>query len=683
VKYFIANIFFLFLVTQSVFSRNLDAPVVTCLEVHEAGDVTIYWQSLDLTAIEFRIFYSTDNANWIQAGSVDTQNSSLSFHHTLAQANDQIYYYYIAAFYPGGEEVTSGVFRTIFLVVDNSTDGVATLLWNSVRDPLPEGSSNYYKIYKSIYENGVPATWDLITDDFENTLYNYEIPNGLCLDSINFKIEIDNSYGCSSVSNITGNWFSEIIQPDEPVFDTISISNNSNVILGWESSTSEDAAGTLIYIYDGVWIVIDTIFGNDITFYTDSSYSPCDQNFQYAIAAFDSCGIISPGSFDTPLRPIFLYDISFNICSGTNTLTWEPYINATPSIGKYEIWVSEDNGVPTLIDEVTANDNLYNHSGVENSTEYVYFVRAVFGNFTSTSCKKTIVTGNFIKPDNLYFANATVLTDNNIELTLDLDLNPVTCTWELFRSDAGSTSQTLLTSFQRNQVSSSPFNYLDETADGSTGYYTYSVNVFDSCGALTIESNTVKSIFLEGEHISDNENYLTWNAFEGWDAGVGKYYIFRILGDVIPTLPIDSTDSQTTEYTDNTSSVSASESKFSYWVQAAEESPNNFGYQEKSNSNIIDLFRETELYFPNAFRPGGTTNNEFKPVMSGFGGSNYLFQIYNRWGQLFFESTDPNTGWDGTYKGNLVPMGTYVYRLVYQDVYSITKQQQGTVMLIE
>lgn len=679
-KFLITNIILLLLITTTLFSRDNDAPVVTCLKVHENGEVTIYWQSLDITALEFQIWYSTDNSTWFQAGSVDSQNTSLSFDHIEARADSIMYYYYINAIYASGTN-SSDIFTTIFLLADNSTAGTATLLWNSVHDPLPEGSSNFYKIYRSIYNEGNPEPWVLIAEDVTNTLFNYEIPNGICYDSINFKAEIDNSFGCSSVSNVNGDWFSETNQPNKPTFDSVSIIDNSTIILGWESSLSEDAWGTVIYRYeDGIWVGIDTIFGNNNTYYIDATVQPCEQSYQYAIATIDSCTIASPGTFSAPLRQILLHDVNYNICSNTNSLAWEPYINASPSLERYEIWVSINSGPVNYLGEVGPNDEFYNHIAVDNSTEYTYLVRAVFGNNSSTSCTKSITTGNFVKPDYLYLANSNVLPDNNIELTIDLDLQPNDCSWEIIRSDAGGGSQSILTSFSRNEVNTSPSPYLDETADGSLGYYNYSLNVFDSCGALTLQSNIMKTIFLEGEHTNDIENYISWNSFEGFEGGVDKYYIFRMLGDVIPTVPIDSTVEN--EFTDDISMVDPSVSEFSYWVQAAEGIPNSYGYNEKSNSNIITLFKETDLYFPNAFRPNGT-NKVFKPVATGFGGSNYLFQIFNRWGQLIFESTDPELGWDGKYKGKQSPQGTYIYRFVYQNVYSITKQQQGTVTLID
>ncbi len=71
------------------------------------------------------------------------------------------------------------------------------------------------------------------------------------------------------------------------------------------------------------------------------------------------------------------------------------------------------------------------------------------------------------------------------------------------------------------------------------------------------------------------------------------------------------------------------------------------------------------MYLPTAFRPGGNTP-EFKPVYRFYSGDNYLLQIYNRWGQLIFESNNPEQGWDGKFNGELCPAGAYVWIAVYQ-----------------
>jgi gliding motility-associated-like protein len=66
------------------------------------------------------------------------------------------------------------------------------------------------------------------------------------------------------------------------------------------------------------------------------------------------------------------------------------------------------------------------------------------------------------------------------------------------------------------------------------------------------------------------------------------------------------------------------------------------------------------LDVPNAFTPGRFGTNSIVKVM-GFGITHMDFRIYNRWGRLVFESTDPNVGWDGYYQGQMQPMDVYAY----------------------
>ena len=68
------------------------------------------------------------------------------------------------------------------------------------------------------------------------------------------------------------------------------------------------------------------------------------------------------------------------------------------------------------------------------------------------------------------------------------------------------------------------------------------------------------------------------------------------------------------------------------------------------------------LDVPNAFTPGRFGENAIVKVR-GFGITNMIWRIYNRYGQLVFVSNDPNVGWDGTYGGSLQPLGVYAYTL--------------------
>ncbi len=87
------------------------------------------------------------------------------------------------------------------------------------------------------------------------------------------------------------------------------------------------------------------------------------------------------------------------------------------------------------------------------------------------------------------------------------------------------------------------------------------------------------------------------------------------------------------------------------------------------------------LDVPNAFTPGRFGQNAIVKVV-GFGITHMVFRIYNRWGQMVFQSNDPYIGWDGTYKGTLQPMDVYGYTLEaeYSDGTHATKK--GDITLI-
>jgi gliding motility-associated-like protein len=82
----------------------------------------------------------------------------------------------------------------------------------------------------------------------------------------------------------------------------------------------------------------------------------------------------------------------------------------------------------------------------------------------------------------------------------------------------------------------------------------------------------------------------------------------------------------------------------------------------------LELCPNEIFYIPNAFTPDGDEkNNVFKPIItSGVDIFNYTFLIYNRWGQIVWESFNPNIGWDGTYNGTMCQDGVYTWKLRFK-----------------
>jgi gliding motility-associated-like protein len=67
------------------------------------------------------------------------------------------------------------------------------------------------------------------------------------------------------------------------------------------------------------------------------------------------------------------------------------------------------------------------------------------------------------------------------------------------------------------------------------------------------------------------------------------------------------------------------------------------------------------IFIPNTFTPNGDQKNDVFRIRS-YGMSHIsLFRVYNRWGELIFETNNINEGWDGTWKGELCFPAVYVY----------------------
>jgi gliding motility-associated-like protein len=84
--------------------------------------------------------------------------------------------------------------------------------------------------------------------------------------------------------------------------------------------------------------------------------------------------------------------------------------------------------------------------------------------------------------------------------------------------------------------------------------------------------------------------------------------------------------------------------------------------------HLITVSEELIYYIPNTFTPDGDEfNNTFQPVFtSGFDPYNFNLYIFNRWGELIFESHDASIGWDGTYGGVLCQDGTYTWKIDFK-----------------
>ena len=101
-----------------------------------------------------------------------------------------------------------------------------------------------------------------------------------------------------------------------------------------------------------------------------------------------------------------------------------------------------------------------------------------------------------------------------------------------------------------------------------------------------------------------------------------------------------------------------------------------------TDTQLVKLVKSIEIFVPNAFTPNGDgINDELKPVFYGIKELHY-FRVYNRWGQLFYQTQTLKQGWNGTFKNAKQEMQTVVWVLEALGVDGNIYTRQGTTVLL-
>jgi gliding motility-associated-like protein len=103
-----------------------------------------------------------------------------------------------------------------------------------------------------------------------------------------------------------------------------------------------------------------------------------------------------------------------------------------------------------------------------------------------------------------------------------------------------------------------------------------------------------------------------------------------------------------------------------------------------STTDSVEVFKDCYIDIPNAFSPNGDGLNDYfiprQYLSSGL--VSFKMQVFNRWGQLIFETTSiDGRGWDGAFNGVAQPAGVYVYLIEASFINGRSERYQGNVTL--
>ncbi|MEI7801956.1 MAG: gliding motility-associated C-terminal domain-containing protein [Bacteroidota bacterium] len=96
---------------------------------------------------------------------------------------------------------------------------------------------------------------------------------------------------------------------------------------------------------------------------------------------------------------------------------------------------------------------------------------------------------------------------------------------------------------------------------------------------------------------------------------------------------------------------------------------------------VIIISKGSGLWVPNVFSPNGDGLNDFFNIQT-INMAKMLLRVYDRWGELVFETTNPKRGWDGKFKGDPCALGVFVYYVEVEFLDGTSQSTKGNVTLI-
>jgi gliding motility-associated-like protein len=100
------------------------------------------------------------------------------------------------------------------------------------------------------------------------------------------------------------------------------------------------------------------------------------------------------------------------------------------------------------------------------------------------------------------------------------------------------------------------------------------------------------------------------------------------------------------------------------------------------DTQLVKIIKNVEIYVPTAFTPNKDGKNDYlRPILIGLKDLHF-FRIYNRWGQLLFETKKPLPGWDGVFKGVEQTTQTVVWMVKGTGIDGREYAQKGTTVLL-
>ncbi|MBK8807886.1 MAG: gliding motility-associated C-terminal domain-containing protein [Bacteroidales bacterium] len=490
--------------------------------------------------------------------------------------------------------------------------------------------------------------------------------------------------------------FGQIIDIPDIRYVTINPLNNE-ITIAWDSSLTANIAFTRIsyVLRDGFGRdMLDLHFNRDtsITFSLDTipnsiiDTDSIDRPLGFSVSVYDinNNGKLALNSFH---KTMYLKG-SYLFCPERVELSWTPYTTgelAIKTIQNYTIYGINNNQLIPL-KQVEGNINSYVFDA-ESIEAYKCFCIGVsflgYDNKPCTSFSNKVCIEKKITDKPRYFAIDNLTVGDNDKLNLE------------FRYDTTSSFKKLHLYYFENPsqkfelLDSTSFTNLDDTINivelnnlNSKQKYLFKLYLLNDCNEIIDSSNFGSNIVLTIQEKTAFDAFLEWNKYIGWNGEISRHEIYRSI-DNDTFEKINSLSNNYFTYTDYLNLLAEDHNSFCYYIKTIQKPIQN----EKeiwSKSNTFCINKTARVFVPNTIIPNSSIaeNKIFKVYSTYLSSEGFRLVIFDQWGKLQFESTNPNDYWDATSNGKFVQEGTYIYHLEYSTTQGNIENKKGTVNVL-
>jgi len=478
-----------------------------------------------------------------------------------------------------------------------------------------------------------------------------------------------------------------------------------DIVVDWIDEPSSDIDQLLIFSPDEATGQNDSLTQLPWSVYSatipNGQKEAVDSTYYWSAQSIDACGRKAVNFDDFDYHKNMDLDVDFVECDSTMNLSWNGYyyFHSQAEV-EYTIErllpLTQNGNIVAFVENFTieegvTTDTTFSLKVDQDSVLYAYRVVARPAGTNGYDAKSSWAADRAVwgaVPAFNYMYNVDVLPSREIGLELYRDTLIDIAGLRIMR---GSNPDNLeLYKRIPGDPDTALYSFTDASVSVGERPYYYQIIVENECANPIDTSNPGNSIHLKVNANSEAiTNVLEWNQYQGWDSAVAFYNIYRSIDgepatELYTTVPagVEETQIFVDDVYDNIYAIG----NYCYRVEAVQANMNpafaGVLSPATSNSNNVCVTQEPLFYVPNAFTPDGV-NKTFGPSGQFFDFTLFEMMIYNRWGELIYESRDINKGWDGTVDGEEAPLGSYVYTIRFVDAKGNEHRRKGTVTLIK